>query len=41
MQHDLIRLQHMLAAAKDATEFVGGKTRNDLEKILPVSPDSR
>ena len=32
MQHDLIRLRHMLAAAKEAMEFVAGKTRMDLEK---------
>ena len=32
MQHDLIRLRHMLAAAKEAIEFTGGKTKKDLEK---------
>jgi uncharacterized protein with HEPN domain len=32
MQHDLIRLRHMLAAAKEAIEFAVGKTREDLEK---------
>jgi len=32
MQHDLIRLRHMLAAAKEAMEFAAGKTRMDLEK---------
>ena len=32
MQHDLIRLRHMLAAAKEALEFAAGKTRMDLEK---------
>ena len=32
MQHDLIRVRHMLAAAKDAMEFAAGKTRMDLEK---------
>ena len=32
MQHDLIRVRHMLAAAKEAMEFAAGKTRMDLEK---------
>jgi len=32
MQHDLIRLRHMRAAAKEAMEFAAGKTRMDLEK---------
>ena len=32
MQHDLIRLRHMLTAAKEAMEFAAGKTRMDLEK---------
>lgn len=32
MQHDLIRVRHMLAAAKDAMEFAADKTRADLEK---------
>jgi uncharacterized protein with HEPN domain len=32
MQHDLIRIRHMLAAAKEAVEFAAGKTRMDLEK---------
>ena len=32
MQHDLIRLRHMMAAAKEAMEFAAGKTRMDLEK---------
>ena len=32
MQHDLIRVRHMLAAAKEAIEFAAGKTRMDLEK---------
>jgi len=32
MQHDLIRIRHMLAAAKEAMEFAAGKTRIDLEK---------
>jgi uncharacterized protein with HEPN domain len=32
MQHDLIRVHHMLAAAKQAMEFAAGKTRMDLEK---------
>ena len=32
MQHDLIRIRHMLAAAKEAMEFAAGKTRMDLEK---------
>jgi len=32
MQHDLIRLRHMLAAAKEAIEFAVDKTRKDLEK---------
>ena len=26
MQHDLIRLRHMLAAAKEAMEFAAGKS---------------
>ena len=32
MQHDLIRLRHMMAAAKEAIEFAVDKTRKDLEK---------
>jgi uncharacterized protein with HEPN domain len=32
MQHDLIRLRHVLAAAKEAIEFAVDKTRKDLEK---------
>jgi uncharacterized protein with HEPN domain len=32
MQHDLIRVRHMLAAAKEAMEFAAGKKRMDLEK---------
>jgi len=32
MQHDLIRVRHMLTAAKEAMEFAAGKTRMDLEK---------
>jgi uncharacterized protein with HEPN domain len=32
MQHDLIRVRHMLAAAKEAMEFAAGKVRKDLEK---------
>jgi uncharacterized protein with HEPN domain len=32
MQNDLIRVRHMLAAAKEAMEFAAGKTRKDLEK---------
>ena len=32
MQHDLIRVRHMLAAAKEAMEFAAGKTRQNLEK---------
>ena len=32
MQHDLIRVRHMLAAAKEVMEFAAGKTRMDLEK---------
>jgi uncharacterized protein with HEPN domain len=32
MQHDLIRVRHMLASAKEAMEFAAGKTRMDLEK---------
>lgn len=32
MQHDLIRVRHMLAAAKEAMEFAAGKTRKNLEK---------
>jgi uncharacterized protein with HEPN domain len=32
MQHDLIRVRHMLAAAKEAIKFAAGKTRMDLEK---------
>ena len=32
MQHDLIRVRHMLAAAKEAMKFAAGKTRMDLEK---------
>lgn len=32
MQHDLIRIRHMLAAAKDAMEFAADKTRADLAK---------
>ncbi len=35
MQHDLIRLRHMMAAAKEAIEFAVDKTRKDLEKIIP------
>ena len=31
MQHDLIRLQHMLDAGKDALQFALGRDRNDLE----------
>ena len=31
MQHDLIRLQHMLDAGKDALQFALGRGRNDLE----------
>jgi hypothetical protein len=27
MQHDLIRLRHMLAAAQEAIDFATGKTR--------------
>ena len=39
MQHDLIRLRHMLAAAKEAIEFTVGKTRKDLEsdRILALA----
>ena len=32
MQHDLIRLRHMLAASREAMEFAADKTRMDLEK---------
>ena len=32
MQHDLIRVRHMLTAAKEAMEFAAGKTRMGLEK---------
>ena len=32
MQHDLIRIRHMLTAAKEAIEFAGDKTRKGLEK---------
>ena len=32
MQHDLVRVRHMLAATKEAMEFAAGKTRMDLEK---------
>lgn len=32
MQHDLIRVRHMLTAAKEAMEFAAGKTRKNLEK---------
>ena len=32
MQHDLIRIRHMLTAAKEAIEFAGDKTRKSLEK---------
>ena len=32
MQHDMIRLRHMMAAAKEAIEFAVDKTRKDLEK---------
>ena len=32
MQHDLIRIRHMLTAAKEAIEFAADKTRRDLEK---------
>ena len=32
MQHDLIRLRHMLAAAKEAMDFATGVSRMDLEK---------
>jgi uncharacterized protein with HEPN domain len=31
MQHDLIRLQHMLDAGKDAIQFSFGRERNHLE----------
>jgi hypothetical protein len=31
MQHDLIRLHHMLDAGKDALQFALGRGRNDLE----------
>jgi uncharacterized protein with HEPN domain len=31
MQHDLIRLQHMLDAGKDALQFALGRERTDLE----------
>ena len=32
MQHDGIRLQHMLDAGKDALQFAFGRERTDLEK---------
>ena len=32
MQHDFIRVRHMLEAAKEAIQFAAGKTRIDLEK---------
>ena len=32
MQHDLIRLQHMLDAGKDALQFSFGRGRTDLER---------
>ena len=32
MQHDLIRVRHMLAASKEAIEFAAGKTRQNLQK---------
>ena len=32
MQHDLIRIRHMLTAAKEAIEFAGDKRRKGLEK---------
>jgi uncharacterized protein with HEPN domain len=32
MQHDLIRLHHMLDAGKDALQFALGRGRNDLER---------
>jgi uncharacterized protein with HEPN domain len=32
MQHDLIRIRHMLTAAKEAIEFAADKTRKGLEK---------
>ncbi|MGD9413084.1 MAG: DUF86 domain-containing protein [Desulfobacterales bacterium] len=32
MQHDLIRVRHMLAASKEAMEFAAGKTRQNLQK---------
>ena len=31
MQHDEVRLQHMLDAAKEAVEFAAGKLRKDLD----------
>ena len=31
MQHDEIRLQHMLDAAREAVKFVAGKSRKDLD----------
>jgi uncharacterized protein with HEPN domain len=31
MQHDLIRLQHMLDAGKDALQFASGRERTHLE----------
>jgi hypothetical protein len=36
MQHDLIRLRHMLDAAKEAINFATGKTRKglDIDRIL-------
>ena len=37
MQHDLIRVRHMLAAAKEAIEFTAGKSREDLEKDRMLS----
>jgi uncharacterized protein with HEPN domain len=32
MQHDLIRLQHMLEAGNDALQFAFGRGRTDLER---------
>lgn len=39
MQHDLIRLHHMLDAARDAINFATGKTRKDLDtdRILALA----
>ena len=39
MQHDLIRLRHMLDAAQDAINFATGKTRKDLDtdRILALA----